>query len=119
MPYYISGEPYAVQVLIENLLNDRRFLIKRINDKPKPPIQPQAKNFDSKVFTNEYRIWFQKDNQEPKPTAITFKITYNTNFGRNWADIKIAGFKLDDLKFFQKTVGVRNEGTEISKPNND
>ena len=98
MPEYISGRPFLVQILIENLL-EASGTIKLIHDGSKS---------GSKIYTRKYRIYVKG-----KKTNATVKFTYNMR--DDWADISISYWNLMDLKFVQRLEGIVNERIQVSE----
>ena len=102
MPEYISGRPFMVKVLFENLLEDAG-VIKLIHDGGKT---------GALRYTREYRIYVKGEK-----TDSIVKFTYNKR--EDWVDITMNYFSLMNLKFVELREGIRNEGIQVSEPEGD
>ena len=102
MPEYISGRPFLVQILIENML-EASGTIKLRHDGSKS---------GSLIYTREYEIYING-----KPTSSFIKFLYNQR--DDWADVSITYWNLMNLKLKQRLEGISNERIQIRKPEPD
>jgi hypothetical protein len=99
IPEYISGRPFSVQILLENLL-ESSGAIKLIKD---------GAATGSLRYTRDYRVYING-----KKTAAKVRFTYNKR--EDWADITISYYDLMELKFSELTEGIHNERIQVFEP---
>lgn len=99
MPEYISGRPFMVQVLLENLLENAGVI----------KLEHDGGITGALRYTREYRIYVKGKKTESR-------VKFNYNKREDWADITINYYSLMNLKFVELTEGIHNERIQVSEP---
>jgi len=98
MPDFISGKPFTIKTLIENLMENAGII----------KLKHDGGITGALVYIREYQVYVKG-----KRTNIVIKFIYNKR--DDWADISISQYNLTNLKFVEMTEGIFNDRIQVSE----